>query len=220
MRRVAAAAALAAVAACAKPPVPPAAGSFDPAPWLQDLTQLEHHLGVAYANLEWRHAHGVKLDQLDGETRRRIVVDIAGNGGGTDWVRDVARAITPVRLTCPAVAGIHHPHWQDAFGRAGRALASCEVPGLAARDRARLDAERAATAGLLAASRRPCDLFGLFAGGPKTCSLVLEPMPAAPCDPPPLTAAVTSELPGSCKVFEHRPRSGSPSSSRTTAPPP
>jgi hypothetical protein len=470
MRRVVSAAGLAVVAACARPPVPPAAGSFDPAPWLQDLTQLEHHLGIAYANLEWRHAHGVRLDQLAGETERRIrearsdrhafraltafiaafrdphltltppaslvrkvrygvrfatdgqvivvsridgaacdvaagdavtaiqgrpaletleanlalsrtsnrltaldsavakitdswfapepsldftvahrghevrchllplaepssvgepaqaeipwaapgaqacaalgvepagepfgfpgarhpelevlddphnafdagivhlrhgrtlgwlhvpsfsheaypracaeawdrqrggraggcgeacqdefvtalgerfvddavarlrelgrarvnaiVVDIAGNGGGTDWVTDVARAISPVRLMCPAVAGIHHRHWQDALERTERALASCEVPGLAARDRARLDAERAATAGLLAASRRPCDLFGLFAGVPKTCSLVLEQMPAAPCDPPPLTAPATPALPDSCKLFE------------------
>jgi hypothetical protein len=148
-----------------------------------------------------------RLRQLGHARVDAIVVDIAGNGGGTDWVTDVARAISPVRLLCPAVAGIRHRHWQDAFERAGRALASCDVSGLAAGDRALLEAERATTARLLAASRRPCDLSGLFEGKPTTCSLGLEPMPPAPCDPAPLEGPGAPGLPPTCKLFG---RSGHP----------
>jgi hypothetical protein len=131
-----------------------------------------------------------------------IVVDIADNGGGTDWVRDVARAISPVSLQCPAVTGIRHRHWQESLERADRALASCEVPGLAPRDRARLEAERATTARLLAASRQSCDLSGLFEGVPKICSLLLDQKPRAPCDPLPLGGPETPDLPPSCTLFE------------------
>lgn len=142
-----------------------------------------------------------RLRQLATARVSAIVVDIAGNGGGTDWVSDVARAISPVHLMCPAVTGIRHPHWQDGLERADRELASCDVPGLGPDDRARLEAERARTARLLAASRQPCDLSGLFEGKPATCSLLLEPMPAAPCDPAPLEGATAPELPASCKRF-------------------
>jgi len=143
-----------------------------------------------------------RLRQLGRARVNAIVVDIAGNGGGTDWVTDVARAISPVRLMCPAVAGIRHRHWQDHLEQAGRALASCDVSGLAPTDRALLEAERASTAGLLEASRRSCDLFGLFEGKPKTCSLMLEQMPPAPCDPPPLQGQGTPDLPRTCKLFD------------------
>jgi hypothetical protein len=148
-----------------------------------------------------------RLRQLGRARVDAIVVDIAGNGGGTDWVTDVARAISRVRLVCPAVAGIRHRHWQDSFERADRALASCDVPRLAASDRARLDTERASTAGLLAASRGSCDLSGLFEGQPKTCSLVLEPMPRAPCDPAPMEGPGAPGMPPTCKLFERPGRS-------------
>jgi hypothetical protein len=143
-----------------------------------------------------------RLRQLGRARVDAIVVDIAGNGGGTDWVKDVARAISPVRLLCPSVAGIRHRHWQDSFERAGQSLASCDVPGLAPSDRARLEAQRASTARLLDASRQSCDLSGLFEGKPKTCSLVLEPVPPASCDPAPPDGPVPPGLPRTCKLFE------------------
>ena len=71
--RVLSAAVLVIAAGCAKLAMPSAAASFDPAPWLQDFAQVEHHLGVAYANLEWNYAHrGLKLDRLASETRLQI----------------------------------------------------------------------------------------------------------------------------------------------------
>jgi hypothetical protein len=155
------------------------------------------------AALSERIVHDVveRLRQLELARVSAIVVDIAGNGGGTDWVSDVARAISPVRLVCPAVTGIRHPHWQANLERADRALASCDVPGLAPSDHARLEGERASTARLLADSRRSCDLSGLFQGNPGTCSLMLEPIPPAPCDPAPLEGPATPDLPPTCTRF-------------------
>jgi hypothetical protein len=143
----------------------------------------------------------LRLQQFARAHVSAIVVDIADNGGGTDWVRDVARAISPVQLLCPTVTGIRHRHWQDGLEQADRALASCDVPGLAPRDRARLDAERASTTRLLAASQHTCDLSGVFEGAPKTCTLLLDQRPPAACDPPLLDGAAAPDLPASCTLF-------------------
>ena len=40
-----------------------------------------------------------------------IVVDLTGNGGGTDWVEPAARVLTPVELKSPRLGFIRHPHW-------------------------------------------------------------------------------------------------------------
>lgn len=60
---------------CTSAPRPPpaAARAFDPAPWLEDLSQLEDHLGRHYANLEWSLRHR-RLDpaELDRATRAAL----------------------------------------------------------------------------------------------------------------------------------------------------
>jgi hypothetical protein len=148
------------------------------------------------------HDAAERLRQLAGAHVSAVVVDVADNGGGTDWVRDVARAVSPVPLVCAPTAGIRHPHWQDQLARTDRALASCDVPGLAASDRAVVEAARARNAQALADSQRPCDLSGLFEGRAKTCTLVLDPGPSAPCDPAPLATVGAPGLPETCTLFD------------------
>src|SRR3954469_19756963 len=59
--------------ACSTPPRPPPERSFDPSPWLEDLSQLEDVLGQRYSNLEWNVRHrGLDAAALDRTAREAI----------------------------------------------------------------------------------------------------------------------------------------------------
>ncbi|MEO8217249.1 MAG: S41 family peptidase [Acidobacteriota bacterium] len=45
-----------------------------------------------------------------------IVVDITGNGGGSDWVEPAARVLTPIPLQASAMGFIRHAHWVKQLG--------------------------------------------------------------------------------------------------------
>ncbi|HVE85731.1 MAG TPA: hypothetical protein VND93_22910, partial [Myxococcales bacterium] len=63
----------AALAACSTPPRPSPEHAFAPAPWLEDLAQLEDQMGQHYANLEWNQRHrGVDPAALDRAAREAI----------------------------------------------------------------------------------------------------------------------------------------------------
>lgn len=44
-----------------------------------------------------------------------LVVDIAGNGGGTEWSEAVARMLTPIRLRSEEMRFVRGEHWAKAF---------------------------------------------------------------------------------------------------------
>lgn len=44
---------------------------------------------------------------------KRMVVDITGNGGGSNWVEPVVRTLSPVPLTDRYVSFLKHPHWTE-----------------------------------------------------------------------------------------------------------
>ncbi len=44
-----------------------------------------------------------------------LLVDITGNGGGTNWVEPAARTLTKKPLRSPRLAFIKHPHWDKQF---------------------------------------------------------------------------------------------------------
>jgi hypothetical protein len=44
-----------------------------------------------------------------------LLVDIAGNGGGSEWAEAVPRMLTPVRLKSAAMYFVRGPHWAEKF---------------------------------------------------------------------------------------------------------
>ncbi len=56
-----------------------------------------------------------QVRELDRAGAKMLVVDITGNGGGTDWVEPAARIVTQKSLSCAPVAFIKGPHWTKAF---------------------------------------------------------------------------------------------------------
>jgi hypothetical protein len=84
-----------------------------------------------------------------------LLVDLTGNGGGSEWAETIARRLTSHALSRPAVGMVRHQHWRRALG---------EHPNT--RDSM-----------LLAELARPCDWSGVARGQPAPeCSpLVVAP---------------------------------------------
>lgn len=56
-----------------------------------------------------------QVTTLERENIQVLVVDIMGNGGGTNWVEPAARTLTPRPLRSPRQAFIRHEHWTRQF---------------------------------------------------------------------------------------------------------
>lgn len=97
-----------------------------------------------------------------------LLVDIAGNGGGTEWVEAVVRTVTPVRLRSARVGFIRHPHWAEALAAGERRMRETAA-GQPPEDHARLERYAAAYAAARAQAEQSCDPAPLFEGRTPDC---------------------------------------------------
>lgn len=97
-----------------------------------------------------------------------LLIDIAGNGGGTEWVEAVARIVTPVRVRSARVGFVRHPHWVAALADGERRMREAAV-GQPAEDRARLETYADVYAAARAQAEKPCDPAPLFEGRTPDC---------------------------------------------------
>lgn len=109
-----------------------------------------------------------RLRALEAAGAATLLVDIAGNGGGAEWVEAVARTVTPVRLRSARVGFVRHPHWVEALADGERRMREAAV-GQPAEDRARLEQYAAAYAAARAQAEHPCDPAPLFEGRTPDC---------------------------------------------------
>lgn len=111
-----------------------------------------------------------QLDLLGRERTELLLVDITGNGGGTNWVQPAARTLTSVRLQSPAQGFVRHPHWTRQFARRVEVLQR-ERRAVDPALRPRIDAAIAAFRRAGQEAGRPCDLAPLWEGRSVGCSL-------------------------------------------------
>ena len=109
-----------------------------------------------------------RLRALKAAGATTLLVDIAGNGGGTEWVEAVVRTVTPVRLRSARVGFIRHPHWAEALAAGERRMRETAA-GQPPEDRARLERYAAAYAAARAQAEQPCDPAPLFEGRAPDC---------------------------------------------------
>jgi Peptidase family S41 len=57
----------------------------------------------------------VQLRALKSAGATALIVDIAGNGGGTEWAEAVARMVTPIRLKSENIGFVRGEHWAKNF---------------------------------------------------------------------------------------------------------
>ena len=91
---------------------------------------------AAVANRQTRDLIAV-LHHLEGAGAQALVIDIAGNGGGTEWAEAVARMLTPVRLHSEQIRFVRGTHWEKTFADDERELREF-ADHAPARDRATL----------------------------------------------------------------------------------
>jgi hypothetical protein len=103
-----------------------------------------------------------------------LVVDLTGNGGGSNWVQPAARVLTRVALRGARLAFIRHDHWATVLGEwmedVDYDLAHDAAP------HAQLLAAKTTLTRAIEEARRACDRSGVWSDPPQRpdCSLVVR----------------------------------------------
>ncbi len=96
-----------------------------------------------------------------------LLVDLAGNGGGSEWTEVAVRLFSPLRLKSARVGFPRHPHWVERFAADEQRLAEA-ARGQSRADRARLDSYRTVFAQAGQEAAAPCDPTPWFTAGAKS----------------------------------------------------
>jgi hypothetical protein len=97
-----------------------------------------------------------------------LLVDIANNGGGTEWAEIAARMVTALRLKSERVGFVRGEHWATAFAAKESALRAAAETADAA-DRALLEALAAEVAARREEAATPCDAEPFWRGEHPGC---------------------------------------------------
>jgi hypothetical protein len=104
-----------------------------------------------------------------------LVVDVTGNGGGSEWVDPVTRIFSAKPLRSMRASMIRHPRSIDYNEeRLAEVEAALAAPGLPDATRARLSEAAERLAAVLAELRAPCDRASLWRGRAAGCSQLVE----------------------------------------------
>ncbi|MBN8502962.1 MAG: hypothetical protein J0L58_00670 [Burkholderiales bacterium] len=94
-----------------------------------------------------------------------LLIDLTGNGGGTEWVETAARIVAGPQLASPRLGFVRHPHWVKRLETRLEALrADLERPDLAEPLRALLISAQTQVQAALNQARQPCDRSGIWQG--------------------------------------------------------
>lgn len=105
-----------------------------------------------------------------------IVIDVTGNGGGSDWADAATRIVTAPGLEAPRMSFIRHPHWvKQSKDRLADVESDLARKDLAPAVRADLEDARKTLARAAAVAAEPCERGGVWEGRP-ACPLVAPSM--------------------------------------------
>ncbi|MDC0713887.1 S41 family peptidase [Stigmatella sp. ncwal1] len=134
-----------------------------------------------------------RVRQLQAAQVEGMVLDLMGNGGGTDWVEPAARLFGPKGMPCSGLGFIRHPHWAKQFDEMKAELdADLARTGLSPQDRRILTQARQRVLELKGKTRRTCsrekvwtqkgasqECPGVARKGAPACGLVADLPPEA-----------------------------------------
>ena len=104
---------------------------------------------------------------LQGAGAEVLLVDIAQNGGGTEWAEAAARMLTTVRLHSERLGFVRGEHWAQALG--DQAVLEAAARGAQEEDRALLTQLVQQTAAARLEAQSVCDSAPLWSGQPLKC---------------------------------------------------
>ena len=102
-----------------------------------------------------------------------MVVDIAGNGGGTEWAEAAMRVLTPVQLRSLNFGMVRHPHWLQQLDDQDRELAGYEKQARGD-ERAMLRGIRTKIAQARSDVATPCDMSPVWRGEKPGCRMLVS----------------------------------------------
>jgi len=115
-----------------------------------------------------------------------LLIDVAGNGGGTEWAEAAARMVTARRLTSDRRQFMRGPHWAQAFAKLETELRAA-AKDAAPKDRALLQSIADQAAAKRKVAETPCDAGPLWQGKHPDCAWLGEGFyftgPLASADP-------------------------------------
>jgi Peptidase family S41 len=104
-----------------------------------------------------------------------LLVDITGNGGGSNWVDAAMRVLAPKPVAAERFGFVRHPHWVRQLQNRLRAVREDLASTTDAGQRALLRSAETVYAKALDEAQRRCDVSDLWAGGPApACSMIVK----------------------------------------------
>jgi hypothetical protein len=97
-----------------------------------------------------------------------LLVDVANNGGGTEWAEAVARMVTGIRLKSERMGFVRGPHWAKQFADTVVDLRAA-AHGASAKDREMLNGLAKQVQGYQREAEMPCDSAPLWQGKHPSC---------------------------------------------------
>jgi hypothetical protein len=133
------------------------------------------------------HAGAARAAEVANELQRRgaavVVVDITGNGGGSEFADAVARALTPVPLRYAPGGVIRHPHHVRALQDEREAILADSARATPAQWQV-MAAALTRIDSLLVEVQRECGRDVVWSGGTPACSNAMVVPPLVPYAPP------------------------------------
>ncbi|HLM02983.1 MAG TPA: S41 family peptidase [Pyrinomonadaceae bacterium] len=120
-----------------------------------------------------------QIEALKRNKINALLVDITGNGGGTNWTEPAARTLSAKSLRSPRQQFIRHEHWTKQLKRRLEIIeADARQVSPPNRELLRQGANLLRKA--ISESQQPCDRIGVWENRKPDCSLVAETPPLYP----------------------------------------
>ncbi len=130
-----------------------------------------------------------------------LMVDITGNGGGTNWVEPAARVMTPKPLLSPKTEFIRHKHWVKQLKTELQTLLDDSGKGPPLLKKSLSNATRIVQRAISQAEA-PCDLSVMWEDQKPSCSLVVaDPVMYPDCILPYAKPGIFPDRPSSFLLF-------------------
>jgi hypothetical protein len=112
-----------------------------------------------------------RVEALAKAGAKTLIVDLTGNGGGSNWVEPAARVLTAKPLQSPRLAFLRHPHWVKQLKER---LADVEADREAGRGpRAVLNEAAATLRRAIAEAEQPCDRSAVWTNAAPDCQALV-----------------------------------------------
>jgi Peptidase family S41 len=123
---------------------------------------------MTWASDRMTHDFDAQLQALAAAGADVLLIDVANNGGGTEWAEAAARMVTGLQLRSERIGFVRGTHWAENFAGEQKELLAA-MPHAHGADRALLTQLTGELKDRISQARATCDSTPLWQGKPMTC---------------------------------------------------